>query len=54
MIWAVLSDNAHNPEYDEPQTCIPLPSTVLTMFDKTEEQEVSVVMSRIKLKLVNQ
>jgi len=32
-------DNAHNPEYDEPQTCIPLPSTVLTMFDKTEEQE---------------
>ena len=33
-------DNTHNPEYDEPQESIPLPSTVLTMFDKTEEQEV--------------
>jgi len=32
-------DNAHNPEYDEPQDAIPLPSTVLTMFDKTAEQE---------------
>ncbi|XP_023345811.1 U6 snRNA phosphodiesterase [Eurytemora carolleeae] len=32
-------DNSHNPEYDEPQESIPLPSTVLTMFDKTEEQE---------------
>lgn len=32
-------DNTHNPEYDEPQDSIPLPSTVLTMFDKTAEQE---------------
>ena len=40
-------DNTHNPEYDdEPQESIPLPSTVLTMFDKTEEQEV--VVKRVK------
>eukprot|EP00088_Acartia_fossae_P047691 TRINITY_DN5177_c1_g1_i2.p1 TRINITY_DN5177_c1_g1~~TRINITY_DN5177_c1_g1_i2.p1 ORF type:complete len:320 (+),score=93.02 TRINITY_DN5177_c1_g1_i2:111-1070(+) len=38
-------DNVHRPEFDmvknssEETAAIPLPSTVLTMFDKTEEQE---------------
>jgi len=32
-------DNLHHPEFDEPQEAIPLPTTVLTMFDKTAEQE---------------
>jgi len=43
-------DNVHNPELDEPQESIPLPSIVLTMFDKTEEQEAldSKHMGRIR------
>ena len=33
-------DNVHRPELEEKFESIPLPSTVLTMFDKTKEQEV--------------
>ena len=33
-------DNVHRPEMEEKVESIPLPSTVLTMFDKTKEQEV--------------
>jgi hypothetical protein len=32
-------DNVHRPELEEKSESIPLPSTVLTMFDKTQEQE---------------
>lgn len=32
-------DNVHRPELEEKFESIPLPSTVLTMFDKTKEQE---------------
>jgi len=32
-------DNVHRPELEEKVESIPLPSTVLTMFDKTKEQE---------------
>ena len=38
-------DNVHRPELEEKVESIPLPSTVLTMFDKTKEQEVSLHIS---------
>ena len=49
-------DNVHRPEFDmvknssseETPAAIPLPSTVLTMFDKTEEQEVNGYLQEYK------